>query len=239
MTKPTRFLLVPGFWLGAWAWDRVTPRLLARGFEVEAITLPGLDGTPPDAVGLQTQIDAVIETLGDQPAILVGHSGAGAIVHGVVDRVPDLVCRVIYVDSGPLPDGIAVAPDLPLEVTRIPLPSWEELEAEGSSIVGLSDEDLAEFRRRAVDHPAGPAREALRLHNPRRRSVPTTVITSTMSAGQVRELAAEGHPFFAELQHLRFDLVELPTGHWPMWSRPDDLAAQLALAAAGEVRPSD
>jgi hypothetical protein len=28
------------------------------------------------------------------------------------------------------------------------------------------------------------------------------------------------------------ELVDLPTGHWPMWSRPTDLAAAIANAAA-------
>ena len=34
-------ILVPGFWLGAWAWDEVVELLRADGHDVTAITLPG------------------------------------------------------------------------------------------------------------------------------------------------------------------------------------------------------
>ncbi len=46
MTAPgaPRFVLVPGFWLGAWAWDPVAAPLRAAGAEVVALTLPGLEG---------------------------------------------------------------------------------------------------------------------------------------------------------------------------------------------------
>jgi hypothetical protein len=52
----------------------------------------------------------------------------------------------------------------------------------------------------------------------------------------VRQLVAAGHPFFVELADLDVTIVDLPTGHWPMWSRPADLAAALD-AAARQARP--
>ena len=36
------FVLVPGFWLGAWAWRDVTVALRAPGHEVYPVTLTGL-----------------------------------------------------------------------------------------------------------------------------------------------------------------------------------------------------
>ena len=39
---PAPIILVPGFWLGAWAWDDVAGRLRADGHDVTALTLPGL-----------------------------------------------------------------------------------------------------------------------------------------------------------------------------------------------------
>ena len=36
-------VLVPGFWLGAWAWDEVAAALRADGHQVAALTLPGLE----------------------------------------------------------------------------------------------------------------------------------------------------------------------------------------------------
>ena len=35
-------VLVPGFWLGGWAWAEVTPRLRAAGHDVYPVTLTGL-----------------------------------------------------------------------------------------------------------------------------------------------------------------------------------------------------
>lgn len=46
------------------------------------------------------------------------------------------------------------------------------------------------------------------------------------------QMAREGHAMMAEVAALRdLELVDLPTGHWPMWSRPTDLAAAIATAA--------
>lgn len=39
-------MLVPGFWLGGWAWDDVAGPLRAAGHQVDAVTLPGLAGLP-------------------------------------------------------------------------------------------------------------------------------------------------------------------------------------------------
>ena len=55
-----------------------------------------------------------------------------------------------------------------------------------------------------------------------------TVVCASYSAQQIREMTDAGHPWFEELaRYESVRLVDLPTGHWPMWSRPDDLAAEL------------
>lgn len=225
-------VLVPGYWLGGWAWDRVAPRLKAAGHAVTPVTLPGLESPDADrrSVGLADHIRAVTAVLATTgPAtVLVAHSGAGKVVTGVLDRHPDAVAHVVYVDSGPAADG--AADDVPAELAELPLPPWEELQA---SLEGLSPADLAEFRARAVPHPAAVAREPLRLTDPRRRAVPSTVVACSFPSTTVAELAAARSPMFAELAELS-DLryVDLPTGHWPMWSRPDDLADVLVATAA-------
>ena len=41
---------------------------------------------------------------------------------------------------------------------------------------------------------------------------------------------------FAEVANLtNVGFVDLPTGHWPMWSRPNDLAHVIADASAAPV----
>lgn len=91
---------------------------------------------------------------------------------------------------------------------------------------GLSDEQLETFRRRAVPQPGGVLRGAPALGNDARLDVPTTVICTGFSSEHVRAAVAEGYAWLGGLAELRdVTYVDLPTSHWPMWSRPQDLAA--------------
>ena len=75
-------------------------------------------------------------------------------------------------------------------------------------------------------------RETVRLKNDSRRDVPSTIIASSYPSEVMMQMAREGHPMMAEVATLRdLELVDLPTGHWPMWSRPADLASAIANAA--------
>ena len=228
----TTFVLVPGYWLGGWAWDQVSAPLVGAGHLVRALTLPGLDAGETDrsAVTLADHVDAVAAAVVEAGSgtVLVAHSGAGKVVSAVLDRHPSAVRRVVYVDSGPAADG--TGDELPADLVELALPEWDELEA---SLEGLGPAELETFRNRAVPHPAAVAREPVRLTDPARRQVPTTLVCCSFPPDTVAELAAAGHPMFAEVAEIT-DLayVDLPTSHWPMWSRPEDLAAVL-LAAAG------
>jgi pimeloyl-ACP methyl ester carboxylesterase len=236
MAESPTIVLVPGYWLGGWAWDAVASRLRERGFAVVPVTLPGLESTdaPRASVTLADHVDAVVEAVraADSPVVLVGHSGGGEVITGAADREPDLIARLVFVDSGPSADGTANTPDLAADVTEVGLPTWDELTAAGSSIEGLDDAALARFRERAVPQPAGPMREPLRVHDERRHRIPVALVCASFPEQQVRQLLAAGHPWFAELA--RFDTVDftdVPTGHWPMWSKPAETAAAIAAAA--------
>ncbi|MHA7985590.1 alpha/beta fold hydrolase [Rathayibacter sp. CAU 1779] len=237
MSESPTIVLVPGFWLGGWAWDAVAARLRDRGFPVTQVTLPGLESTdtPRAAITLADQLDAVTDVVrsAGSPVVLVGHSGAGEIVTGVADRLPAAVAALVFVDSGPSYDGTVNAPDLAEDIAEVALPSWDELTAAGSSIDGLDEATLLRFRERAVPQPAGPMREALRLHDERRHAIPVTLVCSSFPAEQVRQLIAAGHPWFAELaRYGSVDLVDVITGHWPMWSKPEETAEAIAGAAS-------
>lgn len=142
LTSVSRHIvLVPGFWLGAWAWDAVAARLRSLGHDVTAVTLPGLehdaDGRADLVLADQvTALQAIIDNF-DDPLIIVAHSEAGAVLSGVLDVAPRCVAGVIYVDSGPSTDGSAFDDSLPPELIRLPLPSWDQLAASGASLEGL------------------------------------------------------------------------------------------------------
>ena len=231
-TSNQTILLIPGHWLGAWAWDEVLEHLASLGHRAIPLTLPGLDETDTDRMTrtLDEQVAAIEEAATDSsgPVVIVAHSGANAPVSLLLDRHPELVSRVIWVDSGPATSGVASAPDFPADMEGLSLPPFEML-AEQASIEGLSADALERFRERAVSEPGTVLRQIVHLTNDARFDVPTTFVCCSMPSSQVMELVKAGHPMFAEVADLKsVDYVDLPTGHWPMWSRPSDLAHILA-----------
>ncbi len=217
-------VLVPGFWLGAWAWEEVAQRLRSDGHEVQALTLPGLGSVDADRsrVTFADHVEAIAQAVQSpgRPVVLAVHSGAGAPGHEVVDRVPGSIAAMVYVDTG------AAVGALNPEFTGVewPLPTAEELAAE-ENLDGLTDEQLTAFRERAVPQPGAALREAPTLTNAARLNVPTTVICTGFSSDEYRSLVEQGYAFLAGLAVLRnLTYIDLPTSHWPMWSRPEDLA---------------
>lgn len=235
-TGKQTILLIPGHWLGAWAWDEVLEHLTSLGHRAIPLTLPGLDETDADRVTrtLDEQVAAIEQaaTGSSGPVVIVAHSGANAPVSLVIDRHPELVSRVIWVDSGPATSGVAFAPNFPEDMEGLPLPPFEMLGGQ-ASLEGLSSYVLERFRERAVSEPGTVLRQVVQLTNDARFDIPTTFVCCSIPSSQVMELVKAGHPMFAEVANLkRFDYVDLPTGHWPMWSRPSDLARILASASA-------
>lgn len=232
-------VLVPGHWLGAWAWDAVAAELRRRGHHVVAVTLPGLDSDDPNRASttVAQQADALGSAVHAAAAhgsyvVLVAHSGAGFPTSVLLDQEPTAIARVVYVDSGPSSDGSTFDASAPLELDEVPLPPFEELTAGGASLEGLNEHNLKRFRERSVPQPGPVMRESVYLRNNARRDVPTTIIACSFSSEVVMQMAREGHPMMAEVATLRdLELVDLPTGHWPMWSRPTDLAEAIATAA--------
>jgi pimeloyl-ACP methyl ester carboxylesterase len=217
-------ILVPGFWLGAWAWDDVASALRANGHDVTALTLPGLESADADrsAITLSDHVDAICDAVAaaGTPVVLAVHSGAGAAGYAASDRIPERITAMVYVDSGPATG--ALEPDF--DGVEKPLPPREELAAE-ENLDGLSEEQLDTFWERAVPEPGGVVREAPTLTNDARLDVPTTAICTAFTAEQYQAAVKEGYAWlggFAELRNITW--VDLPTSHWPMWSRAPELA---------------
>jgi pimeloyl-ACP methyl ester carboxylesterase len=223
-TNATPIVLVPGFWLGAWAWEEVASALQADGHDVTALTLPGLESADTDRSEIthSDHVDAICEavTAAGRPAVLAVHSGAGAAGYAASDRIPEQIAAMVYVDSGPA----TAALDPSFEGAERPL-DWEELAAE-ENLDGLSEEQLETFRQRAVPEPGGVLREAPELTNDARLDIPTTAIATGYTSDQYKDAVEQGQTWlggFAELRNVAW--VDLPTSHWPMWSRPQELAA--------------
>jgi pimeloyl-ACP methyl ester carboxylesterase len=229
-------VLVPGFWLGAWAWDEVAAALRADGHDdVTALTLPGLESVDADrsSITLADHVDAICEavTAAGRPVVLAVHSGTGFSGYAASDRVPERIAAMVYVDSAP--GKGALSPDF--DGVQKPL-NWKEL-AEEENLDGLSEEQLETFRRRAVPEPGGVLREAAVMTNDARLEVPSTVICTGYTSEQYKEAVKEGYAWLGGLTELRdVTWVDLPTSHWPMWSRPQELAAIIGDVAKGAAR---
>src|SRR5258706_10661201 len=156
MTQP-QIILVPGFWLGAWAWDEVATLLRADGHDVTAITLPGLESMDADRskITMADHVDAIVDAVktADAPVVLAVHSATGFSGYAASGHVPDRIAAMVYVDTAP---GIGPL-DPNFKDAEKPM-VWTDIEAE-ENLDGLSEEQKATFRERAVPEPGGLRRQ--------------------------------------------------------------------------------
>src|SRR5215217_1797083 len=242
----TTYVLVGGAWLGGWCWQRVARRLRDKGHDAYPATLTGLGERAHLAspeVDLETHITDVVNLIEFEDlheVVLLGHSYGGLVVTGVADRIPERISQLVYLDTAPLPDGTAVVEIFPPEARRhierqveelgegwkFPMPPPEEL-ANMASLEGVDEDHLRLLYSRATPQPFGTYTQPLRLKNPAREALPKLGIVCSFSLAQVRQMIASDNPQFRGLAGPEWRFVELPTGHWPMFSRPDDLAELL------------
>jgi hypothetical protein len=155
------------------------------------------------------------------------HSGAGAPGYAVTDRIPKQIAAMVYVDTGPAKGAL----DSSFAAVEKPLPTAKEL-AENENLTGLTEVQLETFRRRAVPEPGAAVRETATLTNDARLDVPSTVICTGYTSEQYKDAVKQGQTWLGGLADLRdVTWVDLPTSHWPMWSRPRDLAEIIGKVA--------
>jgi pimeloyl-ACP methyl ester carboxylesterase len=245
------FVLVPGAWLGGWAWRDVAAGLRARGHDVYPITLTGLGERVHLArpeVDLETHIADVVNTIAWNEldaVILAGHSYAGSVITGVADRIPDQIQQLVYVDSAPLADGMAMTDLYPPDALaalrqsvdqtgngwRWPFPGFEELE-KNASLAGLREPERALIAAKAAPQPWATYTQPLRLEHA--DAVPYRRVA--IACDDMRGLIAAGVPQIAVLASPPWHYLELETGHWPMFSAPAELTAMLDGLVAGPER---
>lgn len=230
--RSTPIILVPGFWLGAWAWDEVASLLRADGHDVTAITLPGLESADADrsSITFEDHVNAIVDAINaaSEPVVLAVHSATGFSGYAASDRVPERIAAMVYVDTAP---GIPPL-DPGFEDDEKPM-VWEEIEAE-ENLDGLSEEQKETFRQRAVPVPGGVVRGTVELTNDARRDLPSTLICTAFTAEQYRQYAQGDEPpsFLAGIPELRnATWIDLPTSHWPMWSKPEEIATIIGNVA--------
>jgi pimeloyl-ACP methyl ester carboxylesterase len=238
----TTFVLVPGFWLGAWAWRPVAADLRQHGHDVYPVSLTGLGERAhlarPDT-DLEVHVTDVVnlltyEDLSD--VVLVGHSYGGSVVTAAAARAAGRVSQLVYVDSGPLPDGVAQADFTPPperernealvagqgDGWRLPPPPWADLAA---GVPGVDDSTVALLRARSAGQPWATATAPVRLTGEWEK-LPRLGVLSSFTVAQVQAMAA-AMPVCRHMAGDAWRFEEMPTWHWPMLSRPAELAAIL------------
>lgn len=223
-------VLIAGLWLEGTAWDDVAPRLEKLGHHPVPVTLPGQgDGTT--TAGLDDQVAAVLDAVdaADGPVLVVGHSAASSLAWVAADRRPDKVAVTALIGGFPSGDGDAYADFFEPQDGVVPFPGWEPFEGPDSD--DLDDEARRRFEARAVPVPAGVTKGILRLGDERRHDVPTVIVCPEFTPDQARGWVEAGDvPELARTRSVEY--VDIDSGHWPMFTRPDELARLLAEVAA-------
>lgn len=224
-------LLIAGLWLDGSAWDDVVPALEALGHRPVPLTLPG-QGDGSTSATLDDQLAAVLAAVDAAPQkpLVVGHSAACTLAWWAADARPEKVAKVVLVGGFPAANGTTYAEYFPVTGGVMPFPGWGPFE--GPDSVDLDDEARRRMAAAAIPVPEGVVTGVVRLADERRFDVPVVVICPEFSPAQAREWIGGGEvPELARAKHL--DLVDIDSGHWPMFSKPTVLAQLLAAEAAG------
>jgi pimeloyl-ACP methyl ester carboxylesterase len=221
-------VLVAGLWLDGSAWDDVVPELAALGHRAVPVTLPG-QGGGPDAATLEDQVAAVVAAVdaASGKPLVVGHSAASNLAWLAADARPDKLAAVAFIGGFPSADGEAYADFFAVEDGVMPFPGWGPFE--GADSADLSEEVKQKIAAAAIPVPEGVAKGVVRLGDERRYDVPVVLVCPEFTPAQAREWIKAGDlPELAKAKHL--DLVDLDSGHWPMFTKPAELARLLAEA---------
>ncbi|MFS2102320.1 alpha/beta fold hydrolase [Variovorax sp. Varisp85] len=185
-----RFILVPGGWHGAWAFEAVGNALSGAGHEVQALTLSGLGDEPVGGANLDSHIDEVVQAVRgrDASAVLVGHSYGGMVITGAADKEPSRIKAIVYAD--------AYVPDNGASVWALATPSYRERFIAGAAADGLNCAPPAHLDSRCRPHPIATFLQAIKL---------TGNWRNVRSKAFIAACGWEGSPFVELYERLRLD----------------------------------
>ncbi len=228
-----QIVLVAGLWLDGTAWDEVVPALTARGHVPHPVTLPGQgDGTV--GATLADQVAAVVAAVDNaneasgEKVLVVGHSAASTLAWLAADARAARVAGAALVGGFPTSAGEPYADFFPVVDGVVPFPGWEPFE--GPDTDDLDQETRARVAARTHPVPGGVTQGVVSYASEARRDVPLVMVCPEYTPAACQEWIDAGDlPEVSAAHDVR--LVDIDSGHWPMFSKPDELAALLAELA--------
>lgn len=222
-------VLIAGLWLDGSAWDPVASALESLGHNPVPVTLPG-QGEPATSATLDDQLAAVlaaVDAASGKP-VVVGHSAACSLAWLAADARPERVAEVVLIGGFPTADGQPYADFFELKDGAMPFPGWHPFE--GADAADLDEQARRRIAAAAIPVPEQVARGVVRLTDDRRFDIPVVVVCPEFTPADAQEWMAAGD--VAELPRAgRLDFVDIDSGHWPMITKPAELAQILAAAA--------
>ena len=216
------FVLVPGAWLGSWAWDGVVPELRAAGHGSHPMTLSGLADKQGVPAHQQTHVQDIVDEVARRDlynVVLVGHSYSGIPVGQAAERIGDRLAHLVFVDADVPIDGESFTEGSAEFEAAIAENGgfWRPLSAADYAGQDLSNEQIDRIVAGCTPHPGMTLTEPAVLE----RSIgelPTTYIKCLLDSPEPSDAVAK------LLSSERWRLVTMDTGHWPMFSQPQELA---------------
>ena len=221
-------VLIAGLWLPQSIWDETVAELEGLGHRGIPVALPGVDDGSTTAT-LADQVTAVLAAVdgADRPMV-VGHSAACTLAWMVTDQRPDGVDRVALIGGFPGADGEPYADLFPPVDGLMAFPGWGPFE--GADSADLGDAERDRIAAAAVSVPAGVSRGVVRLTDDRRFEVPLVLVCPEYSPEDAKAWIEAGDvPELTRATQLSY--VNIDSGHWPMVSRPAELARILGEIA--------
>jgi pimeloyl-ACP methyl ester carboxylesterase len=223
-------LLIAGLWLDDSSWRDVAPVLKELGHRPLPLTLPG-QGDGSASATLEDQITAVVaavDSASDRPMV-VGHSAACTLAWMAADARPDKVGKVALIGGFPMSDGEAYADLFETKDGLMPFPGWSPFE--GPDSADLDEDAKNRMASAAIPVPEGVSKGIVRLGDERRREVPILLVCPEFTPAQAQQWIDGGDvPELSRAKHL--ELVDIDSGHWPMFTKPAELARLLGAATA-------
>jgi len=224
-------LLIGGLWLDGSAWDDLVPALAELGHRGVPLTLPG-QGDGSASATLDDQVAAVLSAVDSASGkpMVAGHSAACTLAWLAADRRPEKVAKVALIGGFASSDGQAYADFFEIRDGVMPFPGWGPFE--GPDSADLDEDAKNRIASAAVPVPEGVAKGIVHLTDERRFDVPVVLVCPEFSPAQAQEWIGNGDvPELAKAKHVEY--VDIDSGHWPMFTKPKELARLLAATAAG------